>query len=391
MPGPDRERVTDTPPNDGQNAVPASPTASDAQPTEAERRMRDSLGPEIASDAVQAAGEVAQPPRNTRRWILLAIVGILALQVAAAFIVPPLAAPNEANPGFQFPQDAISANFELPAPHVIYDLTPSGDPEHPRELPTGIVTMDPTITSSLFTGWIIMILIIALAFFMSRGISLVPRGRHNALEYVYEGLANFATSLGGPKARRYVPVFVAFFVFILVSNWSGLFPGVGRTEQLRAPTSDVNVTIGLALVAFLMFHVEGVRALGVRGYLGKFFSLRAFRNEGIGAGIIALFVGVIEFFLEFIKPVTLAMRLFGNIYGGEVALGVITGLTIAIIPVAMVGLEFLLNFMQALIFAVLALMFTIIAIESHDDHEQHEIPEGNIAPDMSGASTAPAH
>jgi F-type H+-transporting ATPase subunit a len=184
-----------------------------------------------------------------------------------------------------------------------------------------------------------------------------------------------------------VPVFVAFFLFILLSNWSGLLPGVGRTEQLRAPTSDVNVTIGLALLAFFMFHIEGVRNLGFGGYFGKFFNVSGFR-DGIGAGIIALFVGLLEFFLEFIKPVTLSMRLFGNIYAGEIALGVITGLTFVVIPVAMVGLEFLLNFMQALIFSVLTLMFTLIAIEPHhDDHaEGHEglaehLPEGNVAPE----------
>jgi F-type H+-transporting ATPase subunit a len=352
--------------------------------------MREALGPEIGSDVVVAAGEVAQPPKSNRRWMLLAIGAIVVLQLAAWFVVPPLPAQTDDTPGFQFPTDAIAANFELPAPHVIYDLTPSNDPEHPRELPTGIVVMDYTISSSLFTGWIVMLIIVALAFLLSFGIKLIPTGRQNALEYVYEGLANFATSLGGPKARRYVPAFVAFFLFILISNWSGLFPGVGRTEQLRAPTSDVNTTIGLALVAFAMFHIEGVRALGLRGYLGKFFSLKAFK-DGIGAGIIALFVGVIEFFLEFIKPVTLAMRLFGNIYGGEVALGVITGLTIALIPVAMVGLEFLLNFMQALIFAVLTLMFTIIATESHDDHEEHEVPEGNIAPPIAHGQPAAAH
>ena len=92
---------------------------------------------------------------------------------------------------------------------------------------------------------------------------------------------------------------------------------------------------------------------------------------------------MIEFLLEFIKPVTLAMRLFGNIYGGEVALGVIIALTIAIMPVVMLGLEVLLNFMQALIFSVLTLMFTIIAIERHDDHEEHDdMPEGNIGPPL---------
>jgi F-type H+-transporting ATPase subunit a len=237
-----------------------------------------------------------------------------------------------------------------------------------------------------------MAIILVLAILLSRSVRLNPGGPQNALEYVYEGLANFATSLGGPGARRYVPIFVAFFLFILLGNWSGLFPAVGRTEQLRAPTSDVNVTIGLALVAFFLFHIEGVRALGFGGYFGKFFNFSGFR-DGIGAGIIGLFVGILEFFLEFIKPVTLSMRLFGNIYAGEIALGVITGLTFVVIPVAMVGLEFLLNFMQALIFSVLTLMFTLIAIEGHhdEDHaEEHEglaedLPEGNIAPRAAGA------
>ncbi len=381
--------MADTTPTDGQ-PTPAE-QANPADPNDADRNMREALGPEIGSDVVQAAGEVAAPQRNTRRWIILAILAIVAIQVAAAILVPPFPPGHPGEP-YQFPADGmVGANVELPAPLVIYDLTPGGDAEHPREIPTGLVVLDFTISNTLLTGWIIMGIIVVLAVILSRGISVVPRGRQNALEYVYEGLANLATSLGGPQARRYIPIFAALFVFILLSNWSGLVPPVGRIHELRAPTSDVNTTIGLALFSFMLFHVEGVRALGVRGYLGKFFSLRAFREEGLSAGLIALFVGVIEFLLEFIKPVTLAMRLFGNIYGGEVALGVITGLTIAIIPAAMVGLEFLLNFMQALIFSVLTLMFTIIAIERHDGHEEHEVPEGNIAPPIAQGQVAAAH
>jgi F-type H+-transporting ATPase subunit a len=355
------------------------------EPSAEEKRMKSALGPEMGSDAVEAAGAVAAgPQRNTRRWLVLGIGAIVALQVAAFFLVPPFP-PEHPDEPLDFPRDAILANFELPAPHAIFDFSPDSEPSH------ALLTFDLTISSSLFTGWIVMGVIIALAVLLAHRIQTVPGRSQNALEYVYEGLANFATSLGGPPARRYVPVFAAFFLFILLGNWSGLVPGVGRVEALRAPTSDVNVTIGLALVSFSMFHIEGVRALGLRGYLGKFFSLRAFREDGIAAGVIALFVGVIEFFLEFIKPVTLAMRLFGNIYGGEVALGVITGLTIAVIPVAIVGLEFLLNFMQALIFSVLTLMFTIIAIERHDEHQDQPVPEGNIAPGMAGGHPAPAH
>ena len=127
----------------------------------------------------------------------------------------------------------------------------------------------------------------------------------------------------------------------------------------------------LALVAFLTLHVEGFRRLGFKGYAGKFFPFYEFK-QGIGAGLIALFVGLVELMLEFVKPLTLSMRLFGNIYGGEVALGVVTAITVAVVPVALYGLEVMLNFVQALIFSTLALMFTIAAVESHH-HEEGEL------------------
>jgi F-type H+-transporting ATPase subunit a len=385
-----------------QNAANRDPAPrAQRERTDAERRMEQALGPEMGSDAVEAAGAVAsKPSRGILRPLLLAIAAIVALQALALFVVPPYACEpgvtpcepaHDPNQAYSFPGDAILANFELPAPHSVYDLTPETHP-------TDIITWDESIPASVFTGWLVMAVILIVAFLLSRGIRAVPSGRQNALEYVYEGLANLATSLGGPGARRYVPVFVAFFLFILLSNWSGLLPFVGRTEQLRAPTSDVNVTIGLALVAFAMFHIEGVRNLGFRGYFGKFFTLRGFK-DGIGAGIIGLFVGVLEFLLEFVKPVTLSMRLFGNIYAGEIALGVISALTIFVIPVAMLGLEVLLNFMQALIFSVLALMFTLAAIEGHHDehhderqpgHEGADMPEGNIQPELNHGQAAHA-
>jgi F-type H+-transporting ATPase subunit a len=341
--------------------------------------MQEALGPELGSDAVQAAGAVATG--SPTRFILIAAAAMVALLVVAFIVSPPLGigASGEADPdaAFVYPGDAIRANFELPAPHIVW---PTG-----HAAPSGIIVWDVSIPASIFTGWIIMVVIIVLAAMLARSIRLEPSGGQNALEYAYEGLANFATSVGGPAARRYTPIFVAFFLYILLSNWSGLLPGFGRTEQLRAPTSDVNVTIGLALVAFIMFEGEGFRRLGVRAYLGKFFNFSGFKR-GIADGIIALFVGLLEFFLEFVKPVTLAMRLFGNIYAGEIALGVITGLTFVVIPVAMVGLEFLLNFMQALIFSILTLIFTVIAIEPHhEDHAEGDedlaeaLPEGNIA------------
>jgi F-type H+-transporting ATPase subunit a len=347
-----------------------------------------SSDPEAAVTAVdeQAADlpDLApEPPETARGWSLrrkLTVLVPLAVVVNAIafFVLPPypLGHPGEPVTGIA---DLIGANLELPAPHVVL---PPGTHAPPGQ----IVFWQVSITSSLFTMWVVGIVVLALAVLFTRDLRLVPKGGQNLFEFAFESLENWAMSLGGPGARRHIPVFAALFLFILFCNWSGLLPFFGRIEWFRAPTSDVNVTLGLALFAFVYFHYQGFSALGVRGYLGKFFVFGGFK-EGLAAGLIAVFVGLIEFLLEFIKPITLAMRLFGNIYGGEVALGVITALTIAFIPIALYSLEVLLNLIQALIFATLTLMYTIIAMEGHEE-EAHvapayaDLPEGNLGPPM---------
>jgi F-type H+-transporting ATPase subunit a len=342
----------------------------------------------VSSDPAEGPPpEPATRPSNRRRNILVLIAAVIVFDILAYIVVPPYAgSPGTPVTGIG---DLIAANLEFPAPHVLWDFAPN-DPVAPG----AILFFHPSITNTLFTMWIVMAVIIGVTFLASRAMKPVPGRAQNAIELAWESLENWAISLGGPAAGRHVPLFVAFFLFILFSNWSGLLPFFGKIEALRAPTSDVNVTIGLALITFVYFNYQGFRTLGVRGYLGKFFVFSGFRR-GLGSGLIDLFVGLIEFMLEFIKPVTLAMRLFGNIFGGEVALGVITALTIALVPAGMLLLEGLLNFVQALIFSTLMLMYTIIAVESHGE-EAHaapayaDDPEGNLGPPLD-AIRSPAH
>ena len=307
---------------------------------------------------------------SRRNRILLMLAAVIVIDVLAFIFVPPFDPIEGGTPAeCVYPVCFINGNLELPAPHVVY---PPG-----HETPPGLVVFDPSISSTLLTLWIVSVVVILAFWLMTRGAKMIPSGRQNVAEWIFETLENFGMSLGGPGARPYIPLFAAFFLLILFSNWSGLIPGVGRVIWFRAPTSDVNVTIGLALVAFFFFQYQGFKHLGL-GYLGKFFPVREFR-KGIGAGIIAMFVGLIELLLEFVKPVTLSMRLFGNVYGGEVALGVLTALTVALIPLAMYALEVMLNLVQALIFSTLTLMFTLAAIEHHGDehdakHEPHPTP-----------------
>ncbi len=319
-----------------------------------------------AAEPVPGSTAGEQPVRSkTGRNVLLLIVAILVLNVVALFLVPPF--PRDGQPGdaCAYPVCFINGTLELPAPHTVW--VPEGAPPASN----GLITFYPSISSTLVTLFIISIAILVVGALAARLRAPVPGRVQNFTEWIYESLSGFGTGLAGPAARPYIPIFIGAFILILVSNWSGLLPIVGRIEFLRAPTSDVNITLGFALVAFLFFEFQGFRVLGVGGYLGKFFPFYEFKN-GLSAGLIAMFVGLIELMLEFVKPLTLSMRLFGNIFGGEVALGVFTALAMAfVVPVALYGLEVILNFVQALIFSVLTLIFTVLAIESHHHEEGH--------------------
>jgi F-type H+-transporting ATPase subunit a len=341
---------------------------------------------QVVTDEVPQAPE-PQPKRGrglSSRWFTL-IGGVIILNILAVIFVPPF--PKGGSPGepCAFPVCYINGTLEFPAPHVVW--APEGSTPPPA---SALITVYPSISSTILTMWIVMVIVLVGAFLMTRGRKMIPGRAQNIFEWFYEFLSDFGLGIAGPTAKPYIPLFAAFFILILFCNWSGLIPPVGRVEELRAPTSDVNITLGLALVSFVYFEFQGFRRLGVRGYLGKFFPIYEFKN-GIAAGGIAMFVGLVELMLEFVKPVTLSMRLFGNIYGGEVALGVITALTLAIIPVGLLGLEVMLNAIQALIFSILTLMFIVLAIESHDHEEGHVAEEAIDAIHGTEPALQPAH
>jgi F-type H+-transporting ATPase subunit a len=323
---------------------------------------------------VTTAQPTAAPKKRARGLpFKFLIPAVIALDVLAVILVPPFPKGGRAGEACDFPSCFVQSAIELPPPEVVIDLSPDTAPS-----PVPMIYFHPSISNTILTMWIVMALILLLAVAATRAMKLAPRRLQNAVEWAYEFGRDFAVGMGGEGARRYYPIFAAFFILILFSNWSGLVPPIGKIPQLRAPTSDVNITIGLALTSFVLFQGEGFHRLGVRGYLTKFFPLGEFRH-GIGAGLLAMYVGIIELFLEFVKPVTLAMRLFGNIYGGEVALAVISALTLALLPIALYGLEALLNVIQALIFSVLTLMFILIAIEGHGSEEHHPAAAGDDA------------
>ena len=345
---------------------------------------------QVATDVVAEPSEPEPAPGSTpgrrfpSRWLGL-IGAVILLDIAAFMLFPPFPKGGAPGDACGFPACFIESSLEFPAPHIVLDFAPESAPAA-----ADLITFHPSISSTILTMWIVMAVVLVGAILMTRGGKLIPGRAQNAFEAFYEFLSDFGMGLAGPTARPYIPIFVGAFLLVLFNNWIGLVPPVGRVDFLRAPSSDVNITIGMALVSFLIFHVEGFRHLGVGGYLGKFFPVYEFRN-GVGAGVIAMFVGLIELMLEFVKPVTLSMRLFGNIYGGEVALGVITSLTIAIFPIALLLLDGMLNAIQALIFSVLTLVFITLAIEGHG-HEEGQLAEEAVdAVEGDGHQLQPAH
>lgn len=344
----------------------------------------------MSSEQVESRDVAEAPapqPKSGRglssRWFLI-IGAVIVFNIIALILVPPFPREGAAGDACAFPVCFIEGTLEFPAPHIIWAPDGSRAPSA-----TELIVFYPSLSNTIFTMWIVMAIVLIVSILMVRGSKLIPGRAQNIFEMFYEGLSDFGIGIAGIAAKPYIPLFAAFFLLILFSNWSGLVPPVGRIELLRAPTSDVNVTLGLALVAFIYFEFEGFRRLGFTGYAGKFFPLYEFKN-GIAAGGIALFVGLVELMLEFVKPVTLSMRLFGNIYGGEVALGVITALTLAFVPVGLLGLEVMLNAIQALIFSILTLMFIVLAIESHD-HEEGQLAEEALEAVHHGQEPAPAH
>jgi len=294
--------------------------------------------------------------------------------------------------GFPDPKVTILQNLEPVPPNIVWDFAPGG----PVSTSPLVVDFHPSITSSILASWIVIVALLVLSLIATRRMSLVPTGLQNVFEWIYEQFANFAEGLGGPAATPYVSLFSAFFLFIMFANWTDLILFGDKVSALRTPTSDLNITIGLALVTFVLTHVEGVRALGLGGYLGKFFNFSGFRR-GVADGLIDLYVGLIEFLLEFFKPVTLSFRLFGNLYGGGIMLGVFTALIIAFVPIPFVALEGFIGFIQALIFASLTLMYILTAIESHHEEEQaapafSTEPEGDVGPELgAGFPSGAAH
>ena len=227
------------------------------------------------------------------------------------------------------------------------------------------------ITNTLLTSWVVMGVIILVAFLGTRKVVLVPGKFQNFLELIVEGLFNLSNTVweDTKKAKKYFSLLATFFIFILLSNWFGLLPGIGSigffenkegVEQfvpiLRSVNSDLNATLSWAIISVFLVQVFGIVGMGFFKYSKKFIN---------PSNPVNFFVGILEIVSEFAKIISFSFRLFGNVFAGEVLLVIITALAPFVIPLPFYGLEIFVGFIQALVFTALTLVFIKMAIETH--------------------------
>lgn len=210
------------------------------------------------------------------------------------------------------------------------------------------------VSSVVTTMWGLIILLAVVSYFATRKLEKVPNSRlQNFMEFLLESiLTQLSQVMGGEKmARRYLPLLASFFILILASNYSGLLPGAGTLPGLQAPTSTWSVTAGFALVVFFSTHYYGVKTKGI-GYFKHFIQPLPF----------LLPLNIIE---EFVKPLSLSLRLYGNIYGEEMVVASLFALIPLFLPLPMMFLGILFGLIQAFVFTMLAALYIGTAAAEH--------------------------
>lgn len=204
------------------------------------------------------------------------------------------------------------------------------------------------ITGTVVTMWVIIAVLAVLSVLATRNMKDVPGPLQNLAEQVVSKLRGYYGDIMGKKlADRYFPILATFFIFIIVSNYSGLLPGAGHFSGFKVPTANLSVTAALALIGFFMIHTVGVRERGLGGYLKSFLS-------------VMLPLTIVE---QLVRPFSLALRLFGNLYGEEMVTENLYSIFPIILPLLMNVLSLLFCLIQALVFTMLLSIYISEAAE----------------------------
>jgi F-type H+-transporting ATPase subunit a len=258
------------------------------------------------------------------------------------------------------------------------------------------------LTNSIFVSLLVMGIVLLFARRATKEVKLVPDGPQNRFEAIVETLYDTVEEIVGPHmVGKVISLLATLFIFILVANWFALLPGVGsigfgeRTGFLTVPvievplfrptTADLNMTLAMAFVFMVMWLYWSVQEMGVGGFLKHMFGVKGGLKGFMGLALVPIFfmVGVIEVVSIAFRPVSLSLRLFGNVFAGENLL--VTMLTLGkkfglpdifaylssiILPIPFYFLELLIGLLQAMVFTLLCAVYITLST-THDEEEAH--------------------
>ena len=229
------------------------------------------------------------------------------------------------------------------------------------------------ITNTIINTWLALFVFLSLGLVLRGRLHRKPGKLQNGIEYFLEIILGYFDQVTGDRAKtmRFLPIVGSVFFFILLSNWLGLLPGTGSITVhheflLRSANTDLNLTVAMALVAVVISHLFGIVTVGLFTHLNKFIQIGTFFKSlrhgpvAIFTAIIELAVGVIEIISELAKVVSLSLRLFGNIFAGEVLMTVMSSLVALFVPAPFMLLELLVGLIQAAVFSMLTLVYLTV-------------------------------
>lgn len=229
------------------------------------------------------------------------------------------------------------------------------------------------VTNSLLASLLTTVVLVTISYFATRNMKKIPKGIQNIIEFAIESLYNMIQDVTGNRENtyRFFPVIATIFLFVIVSNWMGLLPGfatIGFYEHaeggekfvsfFRSANSDLNSTLALAITGVMSVQIMGIATLGFAKYGKKFINF---------SSPIAFFIGILEMISEVARMISFSFRLFGNIFAGEVLLTVIMTIAPFVAPLPFFAMELFVGFIQALVFAMLLLVFMNTAVMEHEE------------------------
>lgn len=235
------------------------------------------------------------------------------------------------------------------------------------------------ITNTMINTWLAIGIFLILGLVLRKKIKLKPTKTQNFIEFFLEKLFVYFDQVTGDRKKtiQFLPIVGSLFFFILLSNWLGLLPGtgsitIGGAPLLRPANTDLNLTVAMALVSVVASHIFGLFSVGVFTHLNKFVQIGTFFKSltkgpvAIFTAIVELAVGLIEIVSEMAKVLSLSLRLFGNVFAGEVLISVISSIAALLVPAPFMMLEILVGIIQASVFTMLTLVYlTVLTTKPH--------------------------